>query len=225
MSLLGPDIPLSTRNSIFRQRHLISDHSPILIQLIARPTANLQKAPWKLNAFWLNLIPSHEGLLEAIREYWESNADHPDLNTAWDAFKAYMRGSLIKEVTNIKTKTRAQGEQAEQLVRRLETKFTDDPSDSNREAWLAAQEAVIQITKLAADKKRFFNRLVYYEKGEQTGLLLARIVNSSQTSPTNGALRTKQGRMVNTPDLIMQELVDYYSDLYRSRAGYTETEL
>lgn len=89
----------------------------------------------------------------------------------------------------MKSKTSAQQEQAVQLVSRLEAEFVADPSDVAREAWLATQEVVDRITGSVADRKRFFKRLAFYEEGEQTGSLLAKIVKASQTSPSFGALR------------------------------------
>lgn len=57
------------------------------------------------------------------------------------------------------------------MVSRLDAEFIADPSDVAREAWMAAQEAVDRITGAAADRKRFFNKLAFYEEGEQTSPL------------------------------------------------------
>lgn len=128
----------------------------------------LPRAPFKLNAIWLNLFPSHDSIADVILEFWLHHADLPNLNTAWYAFKALLRGILITEVTGIKDKISAQKEQAEQLVSQLEAQFIDSPTDSNREAWLAVQGAVDRITSSAANRKCFFNRLdrqvVYVQK-------------------------------------------------------------
>lgn len=94
-------------------------------------------------------------MTDAIAGFWLHHSDHPNLNTAWDAFKAFLRGILITEVTGIKSKTNELKEQAEQILSQLETRFIDDPSDSNREGWLAAQEAVDHFTSSAADRKIF----------------------------------------------------------------------
>lgn len=44
----------------------VSDHSPLVISVLARPTTDLPRAPWKLNAFWLNLFPAPERISEEI---------------------------------------------------------------------------------------------------------------------------------------------------------------
>lgn len=72
----------------------------------------------------------------------------------------------------------------------LETEFIANPTDNNREAWLSAQEAQYRTTASAVERKRFLSRLAFYEEGEHTGRLLAKIANSQQVSPSIGALLT-----------------------------------
>lgn len=141
----------------------VSDPSPLLVYLNSKPAMTLPRAPWKLNAFWLNIFTSHKRIAAEISEFWLRHAAHPNLNTAWDAFKAFLRGILITEVTGIKTKTIVQKEQSAQLVCRLQAKFIASPSDPNRETWMTAQEAVDRINCSAAERKHFFNKLAFYE--------------------------------------------------------------
>lgn len=151
--------------------------------------------------------------------------DHPNLSGAWDAFKAFLRGIFVAEVNTIKKNTNAQRDQAAQLVRKLEAEYIADSTEVTMEAWMAAQDAVNRIDMCTADRKLFFNKLAFYEEGEQTGRLLAKIVKSNQTSPSIGALRTREGKMVNTLTTIMLELVRFYSNLYCSKQAYSQGEL
>lgn len=84
----------------------ISDHSPLAVRLTVRSASNLPRAPWKQNAFWLNLFPSHTKIATEITAYWQRHADYSDLNAAWDAFKEFLRGLFISEVNSIKRKVR-----------------------------------------------------------------------------------------------------------------------
>lgn len=176
-----------------------------------------------LNAFWLNLFPSNDRVAAEISGFCRRHKDHSDLGLTWEMFKAFL---LIAEVTGIKSKTNDIREQTKQMVSRLEVEFIADPSNADREAWLTAQEAVDWLTREAADRKRFFNRHAFFEEGEQTGHLLAKIVKASQMSPSIGALCTEGGRLVNTPAPIMKELMRFYYDLYyyRSRVTYSTTD-
>lgn len=133
----------------------MSDHSHLMVTLVALPAADMPRASWKLNTFWLIMFPSHEKIMAEISGLCRRYEDHPDLGLTWETFKAFLRGILITEVTGIKSKTNAIKEQTAQLVSRLEAEFIADPSDAARETWLAAQEAVDRITGETAERKIF----------------------------------------------------------------------
>lgn len=59
----------------------------------------------------------------------------------------------------------------------------------------------------------FFNKVAFFEEGEKTGRLLVKIVQSQQASPSIGAIHSKPGRVVNTPELITKKLADFYVTL------------
>lgn len=166
----------------------ISDHSPLLLSLKVKPGTNLPRAPWKLNAFWLNLFPFHEKVERDIVAYWQRHTDHPDTDTAWDAFKAFLRGIFIAEVNAIKRGTAEQRDQVAQMVKRLEAEYIANSGEGSREAWLAAQDALTRIDASRADKKRFFSKMAFYEEGGQMGKLLAKLVQSQQASPSIGKI-------------------------------------
>lgn len=57
----------------------ISDHSPILVFLNTKPTTSLLWAPWKLNAFWMSLITTHDKIATLISAFWQGHSHHPQL--------------------------------------------------------------------------------------------------------------------------------------------------
>lgn len=94
-----------------------------------------------------------------------------------------------------------------------------------REAWISAQDSLDRLRSSTAKRKRFFTKLAFYEEGERTGRLLARIARSQQQSPAVGANRAATGRVVNDPEHIISELASFYKGLYRARDGYSDTDL
>lgn len=62
----------------------ISDHSSVNTNLEVRPISTMTKAPWKLNAFWLNMFSSHAQIATKIGEFWEDQGDQVGLETAWE---------------------------------------------------------------------------------------------------------------------------------------------
>lgn len=97
-----------------------------------------------------------------------------------------LRGILIREIQAIKRNTNAQRGDVERLADDSEKAFVESPTDSMREAWLATQAALNHMTASAAENKRFFNRSAFYEEGEHTGRLLAKIAHAQQLSPSMG---------------------------------------
>lgn len=168
-----------------------------------------------------HLIPSHTAIETQISEFWLNHSDSRNLHGVWDAFKAFLHGVFISQIENIKRATNSHKKQAAQLVSRLEAEFIAGPADSTRETWTSAQEALDHINTSTVDRKSFFYKLAFYEEGEQTGCLLARIVQSHQASPSIGALHTRNDTVVHSPDQIMTELVVFYSDLYQSKQRYS----
>lgn len=61
----------------------------------------------------------------------------------------------------------------------------------------------------------FFSKMAFYKEGEKTGRFLARIARSHQSCPAIGTIRTSDGHIVNRPDLITQELTQFYVTLYQ----------
>ena len=203
----------------------VSDHSALVIQLLVAPQGNLVKAPWKLNAFWLKLIRSHEEILEEVRGYFAAG-DGMEIDVIhWDAFKAYLRGLLIREVNGVKKASTALLIEVESRVQDMERAYIADPSDLTRETWQAAQTAYQQLLSSSAEKKRFFAKQAFFEEGEKTGRILARIANSHQRSPAIGAIRSGSGGIVSQPEQIMQELAGFYEILYSPGMTYAQGDL
>ncbi|XP_073467611.1 uncharacterized protein [Aquarana catesbeiana] len=71
----------------------------------------------------------------------------------------------------------------------------------------------------------FFTKLAFYEEGEKTGRLLAKIARSQQQSLAIGASHSSSGQVVNNPEQIISELASFYADLYESRDAYSDADL
>lgn len=203
----------------------VSDHSPVAVWLSAQPPTSLPKAPWKLNAFWLKLFNSPERISSQIELFFNSHKHLIDTIQTWEAFKAYLRGIFIAEIAMVKRNSSVLLEQVGDQVRQLELAYVTDPTESAREAWISAQDSLDRLRSSAAERKRFFSKQAFYEEGEKTGRLLAKIARSQQLSPAVGAIRTASGRVVNGLDRVLSELASFYKDLYAARDDYTDDEL
>lgn len=62
---------------------------------------------------------------------------------------------------------------------------------------MSAQDFLDRLRSSAAEGKRFFTKLAFYEEGEKTGHLLAKIARSQLQSPAIGAICSSSARVVN----------------------------
>lgn len=67
------------------------------------------------------------------------------------------------------------------------------PTDSAREAWISAKDSLDRLQISAGEHKIFFNEAAFFEEGEKTGHLLAKMSKSQQVSLAIGAIRSKSG--------------------------------
>lgn len=93
MLMFGVCSLLGGRNNLCPER----DQSPLIIEMEVCPPSTLRRAPWKLNAFWLNLLPSPSQILQDIVHFWGEQADYLDVGVRWDTFKAFLRGLFIRD--------------------------------------------------------------------------------------------------------------------------------
>lgn len=71
-----------------------------------KPLIDLTRAPWKLNAFWLNLLPSHIDIEKQISDLFSDHEAFSDPLLLWDTLKAILRGVFISEIRAIKSASR-----------------------------------------------------------------------------------------------------------------------
>lgn len=72
---------------------------------------------------------------------------------------------------------------------------------------MSAQDSLDRLRSFTVEQKSFFTKIAFYEEGEKTGHLLAKIASSQQSSQ------------------IVLELSSFYSDLYGSRDNYSSESL
>lgn len=122
--------PLSLR---FRIGPDVFDHSHVVVCLLVAPLSKLPRAPWKFNAFWLNLFTSHKELEWGIQAFFTDQRGTAPILVQWEALKVYFRGLLIAELTKIKKTLSGATGGAGVPMQSLERQYVQDPTDSARE--------------------------------------------------------------------------------------------
>lgn len=89
-------------------KYALSDHSPLVLTLEVCPPSTLSRAPWKLNALWLNLFLAQAQIGKKIADFWQDHVGQPDAGVVWETFKAFLRGMFIREIKAFKRTSSAQ---------------------------------------------------------------------------------------------------------------------
>lgn len=163
----------------------MSDHSPLVVWIQAQLPSSLPREPCKLNAFWLQLFPSHERIDAQIQNFFVTNQGYVEELIHWEAFNACLRGILIAEMNTIKRSFSEFVLQAESQVWQLELQYIS--------------------TSIPQGRRGVFSL--------PTGF------------PAIGAIRTPDGHIINSPDLITGELTHFYATLYQSQSQYCMEEI
>lgn len=185
---------------------LISDHSPVSIDLDFADLANLQRRNWRFDPTLLKDDTFHKTLEKHILDYINDN-DKGDVNDAilWESMKAVIRGHIIsfsaakrksQEMTLKDLESNIQQlEQTYQSSPKIEllgkiTKITKLKCEYNS---LLSKQACLQITKC---KQTFF------ELGDKLRRLLARLLRKTQASQTILSINNEHGRTTRNPQQI-----------------------
>lgn len=71
---------------------LLSDHSPYWMTLTA--PVDKPPRPWRLNPFWLSLLPDDDELVNTWKLYFTENDQSASPSAVWESFKRYMLALL-----------------------------------------------------------------------------------------------------------------------------------
>lgn len=142
----------------------ISDHSPLTIDV--RMGATRGNNLWKLNPFWLTLLPDPDPLPIALISFFKQNVGSTSIDTVWEAAKAFLCGQVIKEILYIKTNTKKWENQLITDAQSSETLFIANPTDDTRRTWLASQSMLKQLSLQLAENKSFFCSRNTFKRGK-----------------------------------------------------------
>lgn len=122
----------------------ISDHSLLRVQISILGTSGTKL--WNFNPFWFNLFPAVDTLFLEIQTFLHHNRGLAKLGVVWDALKAYMRGLIIRQISNIKTATKEWGTLVLSEAKKAEEHYVMNPSLALERSWLAAQSMHQQVS-------------------------------------------------------------------------------
>lgn len=189
-----------------------SDHSPGMISIRLRNMP--PKTKWRLNPFWLKILPPAPYFLSQWQSFFTDNDGSAPLGVVWDSFKAYARGVMTQAINDLKRGLAHNELRLAKEALEAELQYINDPSRSNRAEWLCRERLYNSLMSSKAQKKAFFSKQSYYEHGDKCGRLLAAIARGSTDPPVISSLESPSGAVTSDPCEILNIFCAFYQDLY-----------
>lgn len=203
----------------------LSDHTPLLVSLELQPYTQTGRPLWKLNPFWLPVLNNKSEICNILRDFFATNRGSAGALIVWETMKAYLRGIFIRQISAIKSRSRAQTALFRNRVTDTEFAYLQTPTSQCKDQWLEAHKALDDHLLQQAEKKRFFLRQRYYIEGESSGHLLASIAKAQRGSSLITEIKTSGGDTVSDPRQILGEFHTFYRALYTSRFAKSAEDL
>ncbi|XP_073440115.1 uncharacterized protein [Dendrobates tinctorius] len=161
-----------------------------------------------------------------LREYFKTYRGTAHEGIVWKAMKAFFRGLCIKEISKIQTSSTKQKDQlAFRELEEAEEALIHDQSTRAQERLKKAQARVNALSLRAAERKKMFRTMQYFEEGERAGHLLALVAAAQRDSAYIIDLKGEDGKEVTDTWGLLEVMADFYTNLYGSQVQPTDTEI
>lgn len=200
---------------------LLSDHSFYSITLSV--SLAKQKRTWRLNPFWLSLLPEDDMLEVEWTRFFTDNEHSAPAPVVWDTFKLHVRAVLTSRINQIKTNSAEALDKAIIELSSSEQAYIADPSITNANTLKLQTRVVSQIQYVKAKQKLFFNRQRWFEHGEKAGKLLSYLVHSEDKPPIVITLHDKDRQPITDPFVVSSKFRDFFTELYTSTVSEDTT--
>lgn len=203
---------------------VISDHAAASMEISLGIFAQHSQR-WRFQIYWLQDSSFLKFMGACIDNYFLLNTDETTASVRWEAFKAYIRGEIIKYTSS---KTKQHKKEIQTLERQIKTLELDlyENIDEDKQQQLAVMRA--QYNKLTTDKVAktlLWTKQAYYDQGEKPSKLLAWRVKKMQAERTINSITTMSGDLTTDPIEINATFRNFYELLYKSEyAGATQQQ-
>ncbi|XP_069468238.1 vomeronasal type-2 receptor 116-like [Ambystoma mexicanum] len=196
-----------------------SDHDLVRVTL-AGDWCRERRGRWRCNDAILRDEVHAQNVLDAVTEFFKLN-DNGEVgtHTLWDAFKATLRGVLIK----IGSRQKRERETQERILREKIAHIQPGGSPTRtleRDRVAALEDYRLQLKDLLLHKTERSLLMVkqkYYEKGDRADRILAWKLNEVQRSRMVKEVRDSKGTLGCDTPHISEAFRQYYESLYASK--------
>lgn len=193
---------------------LWSDHAPIYLEIKVIEHVKA-KGNWSLNDNLLKDKDCIEDIRKTIREFLpihEKDETSPPMQ--WKTLKCVLRGTLIKHGSRLK---KSKEQKKPQLINEIEKLDKEHKRDLNPLSKIKLKSKRLELQAML-DKEslriREKNKAQWYQYGNKTGKILAKILKDQQPSISIIKILKSNGKLTYEPKEILKEFHTYYSNLY-----------
>lgn len=206
----------SVHNSEYHAR-VISDHSPVSLQIKTNLPKNKQK--WRFNPQLLLLPDFKDYINKAIQDFFDLN-DNGEVSdsTLWEAFKATMRGYIISYESLKKREKTTKQKDLQKEIKRIEEMHTNSLAKSDYNKILKLKNEYNSIIQEEICDLLIKNKQKHFEISDKPLKLLSRQLKGDQAKTAIYKIRSKTGEICTDMEDINNIFKDFYVELYKSNA-------
>ena len=202
-----------------------SDHSAITLTLNSLVKQKFGPSYWKFNSSLLEDASYIQLISSNYPDWLDEFKDVNDKRVLWDLIKYRIRQVSIKYSKQKARERRARLETAEQKVKRYDLLCNSDPSEKNMYDLDAAKYEYELLLDYIVRGNIVRSRIGWYEKGEKNSKYFLNLENRRSGQVTIRKLFDSKGKITVNPKSIMNELKDYYQNLYSKQDSDLNEEL
>lgn len=195
---------------------VISDHSPVVLELRFKDKAPFQKN-WQFNPSLLSDDNFVEFINSQIDFFLETNK-LPETNVLilWETLKAYIRGHIIEYTARLKKNRYKKFNELTKLIQEVDMLDSSAPSPDLRKKRIALQTEFDLLVSNETSEKFMKTRQNYYEHGERAGRLLSHQLRQYSAANFITEIHTADGERKSDCKDINDQFKLFYSSLYSS---------
>lgn len=201
----------------------LSDHCPYWAMLSV--PHNRPPTSWRLNPFWLTLLPEEDDLSTEWGNYFHINEGSASVQVVWEAFKKHARMILTNRINNLKRGSESAIIKAEESLRDAEKTFLEAPTADRADNLKLCSRVLTQLHYEKSKRKLFFHRQRSFEHGERAGKLLAYLIHSEDRPPVVISLRSSSGAIETEPHRVTDIFKKFFHKLYTTTASPDTTPI
>lgn len=187
---------------------ILSDHAPYWVEL--KPYNNPPLLNWRLNPFWLTILPDTDRLAMEWGFFFNNNAATSSPLTVWETFKIHARMLLTEYISRFRRDSKSGYVQATAQLTELEGRYVTSPSPTSL-AKLKLQTRAVDVPEASLAQAVFLVNKGFLNR-----------VNARVNcwpiwhiwTPVVITLRSHTESILTDPNMIVREFDDFFQEVY-----------